>query len=296
MDAMTSVPFHGGAIDLSALKPAPPAPAGAVWWVEADDRSFESYLGLSMQHPVVVEFWSPRAPTGAQLSADLKDLANASAGGWLLVRVNVDEAPAIAQALQVQAVPMVVGIIGGQLAPLFQGTAEKAQVKAVIDQLVALAHQQGMAGRAQPVVADAAVEGPDPRFDAADAALERGDFEAAIEEFDKLLAANPADTEASAGRAQARLIQRVTTTDPEAVRAGLVLDADDVDAQLAMADLELAAGNVDAAFARLVDLVRRTAGEARESVRVRLLELFETVGPTDPAVLKARRDLMTALF
>ncbi len=297
MEAMTSVPFHGGAIDLSALKPAPPAPAGAVWWTEADVRSFESYLGLSMQHPVVVEFWSPRAPSGAQLSADLKDLANASAGGWLLVRVNVDEAPAIAQALQVQAVPMVVGIVGGQLAPLFQGTAEKAQVKAVIDQLVALAHQQGLAGRAQPVVADAATaEGPDPRFDAADAALERGDFETAIEEFDKLLAANPADAEASAGRAQARLIRRVTTADPEVVRAALALDGADVDAHLAMADLELAAGNVTAAFARLTELVRTTTGAPRERVRVRLLELFETVGPADPAVLKARRDLMTALF
>lgn len=297
MDAMTSVPFHGGAIDLSALKPAPPAPAGAVWWVEADDRSFESYLGLSMQHPVVVEFWSPRAPSGAQLSADLKELANASAGGWLLVRVNVDEAPAIAQALQVQAVPMVVGIIGGQLAPLFQGTAEKAQVKAVIDQVVAVAHQQGLAGRAQPVVPDAAAaEGPDPRFDAADAALERGDFEAAIAEFDKLLAANPADAEASAGRAQARLIQRVTTADPDAVHSALAFDVNDVDAHLAMADLELAAGNVDAAFARLIERVRQTAGDERESVRVRLLELFETVGATDPAVLKARRDLMTALF
>ncbi|MFT3877946.1 MAG: tetratricopeptide repeat protein [Propioniciclava sp.] len=294
---MTSVPFRGGAIDLSALKPAPPAPAGAVWWVEADDRTFESYLGLSMQHPIVVEFWSPRAPSAAQLSADLKDLANEAAGAWLLVRVDVDQAQGIAQALQVQGVPMVIGIVGGQLAPLFQGTADKAQVKAVIDQLVALSHQQGIAGRAQPVVPDAAAtDGPDPRFEAADAALERGDYETAIAEFDKLLAANPADTEASAGRAQARLIQRVTTGDPDAVRSALAFDVYDVDANLAMADLELAAGNVDAAFARLVELIRQTTGEERERVRVRLLELFETIGPTDPAVLTARRALMSALF
>ena len=153
---MTSVPFRGGAIALSALKPAPPAPAGAVWWVEADDRSFESHLAQSMQHPLVVEFWSPRAPNAAQLSADLKSLANEAAGAYLLVRVNVDEAPTVAQALQVTAVPMVVGVVAGQLAPMFQGTTDKAQAKAVIDQLVMLAHQNGLSGRAQPIIADSA--------------------------------------------------------------------------------------------------------------------------------------------
>ena len=88
----------------------------------------------------------------------------------------------------------------------------------------------------------------------------------------------------------------MTTADPDAVHSALAFDVNDVDAHLAMADLELAAGNVDAAFARLIDLIRITAGPSREAVRVRLLELFETVGPTDPAVLKARRALMTALF
>lgn len=299
MGAMTSVPFRGGAIDLSALKPAPPAPAGAVWWVEADDRSFESYLALSMQHPLVVEFWSPRAPNAAQLSADLKDLANEAAGAYLLVRVNVDEAPGIAQALQVTAVPMVVGVVAGQLAPMFQGTTDKPQAKAVIDQLVALARQNGLAGRAAPIVADGAepdAAAADPRFEAADAALERGDFAGAVAEFDKLLAANPADAEAKAGKAQAELLVRVQGIDPTQVAAALAADPGDLDAQLRMADLELAAGRLDGAFDRLIEQVRRRSGEERNAVRVRLLELFETVGNTDPAVLRARRELTTALF
>lgn len=297
MVGMTSVPFRGGAIDLSALKPAPPAPAGAVWWVEADDQTFESYLGLSMQHPLVVELWSPRAPSAAQLSADLKELANAAQGAYLLVRVNVDEAPTIAQALQVTAVPMVVGVVAGQLAPMFQGTTEKAQAKAVIDQLVMLAHQNGLSGRAQPIIADAeAAAGPDPRFEAADAALEAGDFAGAIAEFDKLLAANPADAEAKAGKAQAELFVRVQGIDPEAVQAALAADADDVEANLQAADLALAAGQLEVAFGRLIDLVRSTTGEQRNRVRLRLLDLFETVGSTEPAVVQARRDLMSALF
>ncbi len=294
---MTSVPFRGGAIDLSALKPAPPAPAGAVWWVEADDRSFESHLAQSMQHPLVVEFWSPRAPNAAQLSADLKSLANEAAGAYLLVRVNVDEAPTVAQALQVTAVPMVVGVVAGQLAPMFQGTTDKAQAKAVIDQLVMLAHQNGLSGRAQPIIADPeAAAGPDPRFEAADAALDRGDFAAAVEEFDKLLAANPADAEASAGKAQASLMVRLGGANPADVQARAAADPADVDAQMAMADLEVAGGQVEPAFARLVEAVRLNAGPARDKARTRLLELFETVGNADPAVLTARRNLTTALF
>jgi len=55
-------------------------------------------------------------------------------------------------------------------------------------------------------------------------------------------------------------------------------------------------GAVVAAFNRLVAVIRLTAGDQREAVRVRLLELFETVGPTDPPVVKARRDLVSALF
>ena len=61
--------------------------------------------------------------------------------------------------------------------------------------------------------------GPDPRFAAADEALERGDFAAAEAEFDKLLQANPADAEAKAGKAQAGLFARASALDPQAVLA-----------------------------------------------------------------------------
>lgn len=284
-------------MDLSALKPAPPAPAGATYVVAADDRSFEQALGSSMQHPLVVEFTSPQAGAD-QLSADLASLANEAAGAYLLVQVNIDTAPQVTQALGIQAVPMVVGVIGGQLAPLFQGTADKATAKQAIDQLLALAAQNGITGRAQPIAPPAgeAPSGPDPRFEAADAALAAGDFVAAVAEFDRLLEANPADAEASAGRAQASLLVRLQGVDAEALRLRAEADPSDVDAQLTLADLDLAAGSTTSAFERLLDVIRSTAGEQREVVRKRLLELFETVGQTDPAVLKARRDLTSALF
>ncbi|WP_232547759.1 tetratricopeptide repeat protein [Propioniciclava soli] len=294
---MTSLPFAGGAMDLSALKPAPPAPAGATYVTTADDRTFESVLGLSMKHPLVVEFTSPRA--NAQALSDVLDtLANEAGGAYLLVRVDVDAATGIAQALGIQAVPMVVGVVGGQLAPLFQGTADAADAKAAIDQLLQVAAANGLTGHAQPLAPAAGEEtaGPDPRFEAADAKLAAGDFAGAVAEFDRLLAANPADAEASAGRAQARLLVRIQEVDAAGVVERLNADPNDVEAALAVADLEVANGDVAAAFGRLIELVRASTGEQRDTVRTRLLELFETVGGTDPAVLKARRDLTSALF
>jgi putative thioredoxin len=120
----------------------------------------------------------------------------------------VDTAPAIVQALGLQAVPTVIALLNGQLAPLFQGVLPKDQVQAAIDQLLQAAVANGMVGRAEPVGPESpATAEPepeaDPRYAAADAALQRGDFAGAREEFDKLLQANPNDADAQAGRAQA---------------------------------------------------------------------------------------------
>jgi len=307
---MSSSSFNRpGAIDLSQLKqkaqPPEPGPArrGGGYVVEVTEQNFEAEtIRRSVKHPVVLELYSPRVATGQQLSDALAEIANASDGKFLLARINVDTAPGIVQALQLQAVPTVIALIGGQAAPLFQGVLPKDQVQAAIDQLLKAAVANGMVGRAEPVGAGgpAAEEDPeepvaDPRFAAADAALERGDFAAARDEFDLLLQANPADVEALAGRAQAGLFARAASLDPQVVLLA-AQDGANVPAQLDAADVEMMGGQVEAAFARLIAAVRRTSGDDRGTVRVRLLELFETLGNTDPRVLKARRDLMTALF
>ena len=284
------------AIDLSGLKAAAPAPAGASYVVGVDDRTFEAMLARSAQHPIVIEFTSPRANAG-QLSKDLDELANEAQGKWLLGRVNIDQSPAIAQALGIQGVPMVVGALAGQLVPLFQGTRDKQEVGEVIGQLLQAAVANGITGRATPMAAEPTDDGePDPRFAAADAALEAGDFATAVDEFDKILAKTPGDAEASAGRAQARRFVRLQDADPAAAAERALAEPDDVDAALAMADVELAGGDPEAAFQRLTDVVAATSGDDREKARVRLLELFETIGLSDPVVLKARRALMSALF
>jgi putative thioredoxin len=308
---MSSSSFNRpGAVDLSQLtqraqQSAPasslgPRTAGGSYVVEVTEQTFEAEtIRKSVKYPVVVELYSPRVATGQQLSDALIEIANASDGKFLLARLNVDTAPGIVQALGLQAVPTVIALINGQLAPLFQGVLPKDQVQAAIDQLLKAAVANGMVGRAEPAGSEQAAPEPepeaDPRFAAADAALERGDFAAAREEFDKLLQTNPNDAEAQVGKAQAGLFARAAALDPQSTLAAAD-GSDDLNSQLAAADIEMITGQVEAAFARLIGMIKRLSGEERDQVRVRLLELFETLGNTDERVLKARRDLMTALF
>ena len=308
---MSSSSFNRpGAVDLSQLAqraqqsaPAPPLGprAEGAYVVEVTEQTFEAEtIRKSVKRPVIVELYSPRVATGQQLSDALIEIANASEGKFLLARLNVDTAPAIVQALGLQAVPTVIALLNGQLAPLFQGVLPKDQVEAAIDQLLKAAVANGMVGRAQPVGSESPITAEpepeaDPRYAAADAALERGDFAGAREEFDKLLQANPNDAEAQAGRAQAGLFARAALLDPQSTLAAAD-GSDDVDTQLAAADVEMISGQAEAAFTRLLEMIKRLSGDEQNQARVRLLELFETLGNADERVLKARRDLMTALF
>ena len=311
---MSSSSFsRAGAIDLSQLAQRAQTPAaapagaprgagaGASYVLEVTEQTFEAdTIRRSLQHPVVVELYSPRVATGQELSDVLAEIANASQGKFLLARLDVDTAPGIVQALQLQAVPTVIALIGGQVAPLFQGVLPRDQVQAYLDQLLKAAVANGIVGRAEPVSGAGDVEdgddvGPDPRFAAADEAIERGDFDAAVQEFDLLLQAYPDDPEVKAGRAQAGLFARAAALDPQAAldRAG---ESDALEDQLAAADVEMLTGDAAAAFARLTGIVRTRPGADRDAARVRLLELFETLGNADERVVKGRRDLMAALF
>ena len=295
-----------GAVDLSGLTAAQPtenaAPGGANYAVEVTEASFEAIAQQSMRYPVVLLLVSGRDASSSQVQRDLTQTINAAQGRLLLGLVDVDTQPRIAQALGVAAVPTAIALLGGQMAPLFQGTRDRADIQAVVDQIVQVAAANGLAGRAapQPVAADAGESAGeeaalDPRFTAADEALQTGDFKQAVAEFDKLLKANPRDSEAQAGRAQASLLLRTSNLDAQVIAAAEA-HPDDLDAQLAAADLDLITGDAQAAFDRLIDLIRRTSGPERDQVRVRLLELFDTMDGADPVVKKARRALSMALF
>lgn len=303
MALMTQPHSLRGAIDLSSLgaPAAPAAPAGS-YVTEVDDASFDAAMQGSARYPILIEFYSPRAPEQEQLSAALAALTDEAAGRWLLVRINVDTSRSLAAELQITAVPTVAGVVGGQLVPLWQGTLEKAEAKLRIEELLTAAVQYGIVGKAQPVVpAKVAAEGEgeqgmDPRYVAAYDAMEREDYAAAQQEFSTLLAATPSDAVAKAGRAQSALLERVTSSNPQGAVDRLASDPADLEAILAMADLEAATGKIEAAFARLVATVRGRVGDEKDVVRKRLLELYDSCDPTDPAVLRSRRELASALF
>jgi len=312
------VPFsRPGAVDLSSLvnrsSSAPGAPSGSGaggsggtvgrYVVDVTEATFDAVMQKSLQHVIVVEFHSPRAQGASALTQALITLADQAEGRWLLARVNVDEDQRIAQALGVQAVPTVVGVVGGQLAPLFQGVLPPEQIQQYLDELMKAAVANGVTGRAEPTGApeeeptdEDAEEERDPRFAAADEAVDAGDYARARDEYDKLVQANPNDAEAVAGRAAVGLLARLDGVDGAAAIAAADADPADLDAQLLAADAEVMTGNPAAGFTRLIGQVRTRAGDERNTVRLRLLELFETQPPEDPALLKARRDLMSALF
>ena len=319
---MTQQPFsRPGAFDLSALKrPAPSAPAasgarggaaapggaggsagGSAYAVDVTEQNFQATIEASMTAPVLLVFFSrTRMPESGRLADDLATLSAEFEGRFLAGLVDIDAAPQIAQAMQIPSIPLVVAVLDGRPAPLLQDPLPLEELRTALTQVVQQLTAQGMTGRHQPrqgaAVDDA--DGPevDPRYAAAQEAMGEGDMDRAVAEYQKLVDANPADSEAAAGLAMAKLLQRVQGADLQAARAAAAAAPDDVEAQTLVADLDLYGGHVEDAFARLVELVRRTSGEDRTRAREHLLGLFAAVGNDDPRVLKGRQALASALF
>lgn len=322
MAPMTQQPFsRPGAIDLSALKrpagaPAPgatpPASGGAgggggAYSVTVDEQNFQTLLEASRQAPVLLVFFSrERLPESGQLADDVAALSAEFAGRFLAGLVDIDATPQIAQALQIQSIPMVYAVLDGRPMPLLQDVVPLEELRVALTQVMQQLASQGVTTRHQPLApggadgdandAEEAEPAVDPRYAPAQDALEAGDIDTAVAEYEKLVAANPADTEAQAGLSMAKVLKRTTGVDLNAAREAAAAAPDDIDAQILVADLDLLGGHVDDAFARLVDVVRRTSDEDRERVRGHLVELFGAVGNADPRVARGRQLLASALF
>ncbi|MDC5698117.1 tetratricopeptide repeat protein [Intrasporangium calvum] len=321
---MSQQPFTAaalrGAVDLSSLKrPAPPAGPGssaagapttsgtAAVVVEGSDATIRDVIAASTRYPIVLVLWSSRLPETGTFVSTATEVAKRYAGRFQLVTIDVDSNPATLQAFQVQAVPVSFALLQGQPVPLFEGAQPEQQLVAVIDQVLALATQNGLTGRV-PTGDSAGAgagggEGEEPAaaplpplhqkaFDA----IEAGDLDEAAAAYREALAQNPADIEAKLGLAQVGLLQRTAGVDLNAARAAAAASPTDVDAQTLVADLDLLGGHVEDAFARLIDTVRVTSDADRNKAREHLVELFDVVGAADERVGRARKSLMSALF
>lgn len=321
-----------GAVDLSSLKqrPAPPAggqpPAGqpsagqpAVppsapaegaapdtggqpLRVDVTEANFQQLVELSAQVPVVFGLWASYSPASGELISVLEDIVNSYGGRLVLGAADIDAFPQLAQAFQVQAVPTAVAVVKGQPVPLFQGGADEQQVRSLLDELLKVAAANGVTGSlggAGAAPADAEPAPLPPLHQAAYDAIEAGDYAAAAASYRQALLEMPADAEAKAGLAQVELMERLqslTGPDGDALRQLAADQPDNLDAQLGVADLDIAGGHIDDALGRIVGFIGRNFGPERETARVRLLDLFEVVGPSDERVAKARQGLARVLF
>ncbi|MBE8519805.1 tetratricopeptide repeat protein [Amycolatopsis sp. H6(2020)] len=305
-----------GAVDLSALKaraeaaqrqPAPPAgpagggdgpprPASGEAVIDVTEATFQAeVVERSLHQLVVVDLWAEWCGPCKQLSPVLERMAAESGGAWVVAKVDVDANPRIAQLFGAQSIPTIVAIAGGQPVDAFSGALPEPEIRkwitslldALRDKLPGIRDAEGTGGPVE--------EPEDPRFTEAEEAFERGDFAAAQAAYERILDVEPANELAKNALAQVKFTARAESADPDA-RAKADADPSDLAAQLDAADLEIAANEVEAGFKRLIDTVRRTAGEDRNKVREHLVALFDLFDPADDRVMKARRDLASALF
>lgn len=297
-----------GAVDLSSLRNRPaspaegaPAPRIVDVVVDATDETFGEILEISRTVPVVVDLWAEWCGPCKQLSPIIEQVTRELGGRVLLAKVDVDANPQLAQSFRAQSIPMVVALIAGQPVPMFTGAVPEQQVREVFTQLLQVAAQNGVTGSLS--VGDdggtptepAEPELP-PLHAEAFAAIEVGDYAAAIRAYEKALAENPRDEDALAGLGQVRLLDRVQGLDLNAARAAAAANPLDVEAQFAVADLDLSGGHVEDAFGRLLDLFAQLPSDQRTPVRERLVELFGLIGAADPRVISARNRLSSLLF
>lgn len=282
------------------------APASLV--IDVDEAGFEAeVLQRSSEVPVVIDFWAEWCEPCKQLSPLLERLAAEYNGRFVLAKVDVDANQMLMQQFGVQGIPAVFAVVAGQALPLFQGAAPESQIRQTLDQLIQVGEERfGLTGividpeagaeGAESAPAEVPAGPYDAQLEAAAQALDANDFDGAVKAYKRVLADDPLNTEAKLGLAQAELLGRVSGLDPQQVRKDAAEKPADPAAQLAAADLDLVGGHVEDAFGRLVETVRRNFGDDRDTVRVRLLELFEVIGPDDPRVAAARTALARVLF
>ena len=269
-----------GAVDLSARSSAPTAPEASAsaageglhipLITSTDEENFQDVMSTSQAVPVIMVMWSPRSLESKPTLAMLEEITRENAGAFQLVEVDIDQAPAIAQAFQIQGVPTVVALVGGRPVPLFQGAAAQEPVLPLVPPVLEAAAQDTVAPTP-------------PEHEAPLAAEDAGNLDEAIAGWEKVIELNPRDEAAKSHLSRVRFAARAygeQNTDDPAARA----------------DALFAAGDAAGAFDVLLDLLAATKDdEERDALRLRLLDLFRVAG-SSPEVSKARTRLAMLLM
>jgi putative thioredoxin len=286
---MSLPPNFGQAFDLSSLTKPKVDPDVPMPGLEVTVENLNSnILPLSLVRPVIVLMWSPRSVESQEVVKTLGKLEVEYQAKWTLARVNIDTHPEIAQAFQTKNVPYAVAIIAEQMVPLFEQAYPEAQIRLVIDKVLALSAQQG--------IGEAPVEQIEPEEEEAMMALESGNYAVAEAAYKKWLSRKPNESLAKLGLAQTQLLMRTEGLELNQIVGESEKSPQDIDLQLKAADVEIVNGGVEAAFSRLLTLVKNCTGDDKNKVKTHLLNLFALVDQGDPRLISARKELANSIF
>ncbi len=280
----------GNVFDLSTLKNPPIDTTPVFGKVVTQENLVTDFVSKSKEKVIILLCWSPRSGQSKEILEILGKLEQADKDAWLLGTVDVDAQPQVAQALQIKSVPVAIAIIAEQLMPLFESVPPADQVRLVINKLLELASQKGV-GSAPEGPTEIPMEAEEV---AAFEAMEKGDYKAAQRSYEAWLKRKPNEQVAVIGLAQVNLMLRIEGIDPVLTLKNA--KDDDLISQLMCADIEIASGNYEAAFDRLLRAVKAFSAADRDKVKAHLISLFNLVDPTDPRLIKARSQLASALF
>lgn len=287
-------PIQGGfgnAFDLSTLKkPAQEVATPTIGAAVTQENLVSDFVSKSKEQVVILLAWSARSSQASEILEILGKFEQADKGAWLLGRVDIDSQPQVAQALQIKSVPVAIAIIAEQLLPLFESVPPADQVRLVINKLLELAAGKGV-GKAPEGPTEIPME---PEEEAAYAAMAKGDYKTAKASYEAWLKRKPNEQVAIVGLAQVNLMLRIDGLDPVLTLKNA--KENDLTAQLMCADIEIATGNYEAGFDRLIQAVKRFTADDRDKVKAHLISLFNLVDPSDPRLVKARSQLASALF
>ena len=280
----------GNVFDLSSLKKPTADQLPTVGVAVTQENLVSDFVSKSKQQVVILLAWSARSTQSKEILETLGKLEAADKGAWLLGTVDVDTQPQVAAALQIKSVPVAIAIVAEQLLPLFESVPPAQQVRLVINKLLELASQKGV-GKAPEGPSEIPMEAEEA---AAYAAMEKGDYKSAKASYEAWLKRKPNDQIAVVGLAQVNLMLRIEGLDPVLTLKNA--KDDDLTSQLMCADIEIATGNLQGAFDRLLNVIKTKSGDEADKAKAHLLSLFNLVDPTDPRLIKARSQLASVLF